>query len=344
MIILKTNVPKLLLVIWCLLGVSKLIAQDIHFSQNTFSPLNMNPALAGSMKEDVRLMGSYRSQWQSVPVAYLTFSGAADMKLPQVFAKNDKLQLSVGALFNQDEAGDSELTLSSFGIAGSIGYQINDDIAISVGAQSAVVQRNFSMSGLTFQNQFDGDIFRPTLDARENFSNDNFSFVDIGVGMNCRFYKSGTQNYGNFGFSLLHINQPDQTFDNDLDAKLPMRLVMYSMGEVEFHPKWDGIIRAVGNIQGGYGELLVGLGSRYHLSKKKGSELAVQFNTYYRVDDAIIPSFEIHYGAFNVGLSYDINTSDFQEATNRNGGFELGIIYTIRNVKPLDVFESCPVF
>jgi len=252
--------------------------------------------------------------------------------------------LSAGALFNYDQAGTAELTLSSFGIVGSIAYKINDYNSISIGAQSSMVQRNFSMNGLTWRNQFDGDIFRSALDSRENFNNDNFSFVDIGAGLNWRFYKPGTQNFGNFGFSILHINEPNQSFGNATDAQLPMHIIMYSMGEIEFHPKWDGIIRAVGNLQGGYGELLVGLGSRYHLSKQKGSELAVQFNTFYRVGDAVIPSFEIHYGPFEVGLSYDINTSKFQEATNRNGGFELGVIYTITNVKVVDVFESCPVF
>ena len=266
------------------------------------------------------------------------------MKLPKVFSKNKNLQLSVGALFNYDQAGTAELTLSSFGIVGSIAYKINDYNSISIGAQSSLVQRNFTMNGLTWQNQFDGDIFRSVLNSRESFNNDNFSFVDLGAGLNWRFYKPGTQNFGNFGFSLLHLNQPDQSFDNAIEAELPMRIVVYSMGEIEFHPKWDGIIRAVGNLQGGYSELLVGLGGRYHLSKQRGNELAVQLNTFYRIGDAVIPSFEVHYGAFEVGLSYDINISEFQEATNRNGGFELGVIYTITNVKAVEVFESCPVF
>lgn len=338
------NLKKIILSIFGCLLVVNLSAQDIHFSQNSFSPLNLNPALAGAMNEDVRLMGSYRSQWQSVPVSYLTYSGAADMKLPQVFSKNKKLQLSAGAIFNHDQAGVSKMTLSSFGIVGSIAYLVNDYNSISIGVQSALAQRNFSMDGLTWQNLYDGDVLNMTLDSRENFANNNFNFVDVGVGLNWRFYKPGTQNHGNFGFSLHHVNQPDQTFDNALDAKLPMRLVVHSMGDIEFHPKWDGIIRAVGNLQGGYSELLVGLGTRYHLSKARGKELAVQFNTFYRVGDAVIPAFEVHYGSWNIGLSYDINTSAFQEATNRNGGLELGIIYTITNVKAVDVFESCPVF
>jgi len=45
----------------------QLHAQDIHYSQFDRSPLNINPALTGLFKGDLRFIGNYRSQWNRVP-------------------------------------------------------------------------------------------------------------------------------------------------------------------------------------------------------------------------------------------------------------------------------------
>ena len=41
-------------------------AQDIHFTQWMFSPLNLNPAETGRFDGDYRVVGNYRSQWGAV--------------------------------------------------------------------------------------------------------------------------------------------------------------------------------------------------------------------------------------------------------------------------------------
>jgi len=106
-------------------------------------------------------------------VPYLNFSGAADMKLPNLLIKQEKLSLAGGVLFNYDQAGDSELSLTSFGVNGAIHYQVNDMNSISLGVQSMISQRAFSIAGLRFNEQFDGDIYNPSLNNGENFTNEN---------------------------------------------------------------------------------------------------------------------------------------------------------------------------
>ena len=84
---------------------------------------------------------------------------------------------------------------------------------------------------------------------------------------------------------------------------------------------------------------------RYHLSQAKGKEIAIQMGTSIRIGDAIIPTFELHYAAWKIGVSYDLNISQFDTATNGNGGIEIGAMYTITNVKEcVKIIESCPVF
>ena len=333
-----------LLTFFALMWTFTLTGQDIHFSQAHFSPLNISPGFAGVFPEDIRFMGSYRSQWESVPVSYLSFSGAADMKLPNLLRLGKKTSLAGGAIFNYDKAGDSEMTLSTFGVVGALHYQINDQNLISFGLEFSATQRSFSMDFLQFNNQFNGDIFDPTKDNKEDFQNKNNTFTNVSTGVSWLLQKEKSRSFATAGLGVHHLTRPLQSFNTDKNSKLPMRIAIYSGGTIEVHPKWDLVVHVLGQLQGSYEQILVGIASRYHLNVKKGKETAVQIGTSTRLGDAIIPTFEFHYASWKVGMSYDINISDFKTATNGNGGFEIGIIYTIKNVKPVEVFESCPVF
>ena len=60
-------------------------AQDIHFSQMGYSPLTLNPALAGA-NYDLQVNANYRSQWNSVAEPFQTVAVSADTRLN--FSKN----------------------------------------------------------------------------------------------------------------------------------------------------------------------------------------------------------------------------------------------------------------
>ncbi len=53
---------------------SIIFCQDIHYSQFHNAPFNINPALTGVSRGDIRVMGNFRTQWQSVPLDYLTYT------------------------------------------------------------------------------------------------------------------------------------------------------------------------------------------------------------------------------------------------------------------------------
>jgi len=320
------------------------VGQDLHFSQPYFSPLNLSPGMTGLMVEDIRFAGSYRSQWQSVPVPFLTFSGSADMKLPMLLKNSEKLSLAGGVLFNYDKAGDSDLTLSAFGLSGALHYKVNEKNTISIGVQSMAVQRSFSLARLQFNNQYNGDIFDPSKDTKENFNNDSKAFVDISGGFSWMLSIPNTRNLAHFGIGFYHLNSPLQSFKETTDSELASKLTIYSGGVIQVHKKWDIVIHVLGQLQKPYEQLLATVAGRYHLSQARGKEIAIQIGSGIRVGDAIIPTIELHYADWKFGLSYDINISKFETATNGRGGIELGAIYTITKVKPIDAFESCPVF
>src|SRR5688572_1862082 len=52
--------------LFCLISLSSLKAQDIHFSQYFNVPLSVNPALTGKMDGTFRVGMDYRNQWAGI--------------------------------------------------------------------------------------------------------------------------------------------------------------------------------------------------------------------------------------------------------------------------------------
>ena len=55
------------------------LAQDVHFSQMEYSPLTLNPGLAGA-NSPMQGVVNYRSQWKSVATPYKTIAASFDAR------------------------------------------------------------------------------------------------------------------------------------------------------------------------------------------------------------------------------------------------------------------------
>jgi len=319
--------------------------QDIHFSQFYNSPLNINPALTGVFKEDVRFIGNYRRQWQSVPVPYLTFSGAFDMKFEHRKLPNGFF--AGGFLINYDKTGDPELSTTNLTLSGSYTHRLTDNNLLTLGVQFGSGQRALKLGQLSFGNQFNGDTYVPSADPRENLTDESIFYTDLSTGLNWRVQDGNGRFKMDLGFGLFHLTQPKVNFSNEATATLSRRMSIYLLATYQIQPKMDVLFMAMNQKQGAYTELIGGGALRYRLNQQRGKELAVQFGVNYRLigkKDAIIPTVEILYTAWKLGFSYDVNLSEFQLATDKNGGPELSLIYTITKVKPVKATKSCPIF
>ena len=76
--------------------------------------------------------------------------------------------------------------------------------------------------------------------------------------------------------------------------------------------------------------LLVVIGLLWVISKitgiKKGSSFA--FGVLYRVNDAVIPTFEMEKGNLLLGVSYDMNVSKLSQTSRLRGGIEMSLRLT----------------
>ena len=338
----KVAISFVLLFICCLLSFTS-FAQDIHFTQFNFSPLNQNPANTNLFDGDVRLVGNYKNQWQSVPVAYNTASVSADMNFVTL-KNNDKI--GGGLLLYYDRAGDSKF--SSLHVAYSMSYLLNfgprDLHTIGFGYQIGIVNRSFDYTRLFFDNQFNGDAFNPNIPASEVYTRTNFVFLDMALGLTYKWNKGLRKNF-TVGASISHFNMPSQSFYGDHSVTLAPMYNVHFRGQFKIASKFDLVPEFLFQRQQTKQEFVPGVHLKTYLSTSATSRIALNTGLYYRVGDAPAIMAGLDYNNLQVNCSYDINHSNFTPASRYNGGFELSVIYIISKIKKLNPnFASCPIF
>lgn len=331
------------LVLFC---TGPLLAQDIHFSQYYHAPQHINPALTGINPGDISFTLNYRSQWRTaLEEQYTTVFASADKKF--YLRKKDNQLIGGGLMLYYDGAGDANLSIAQIGLSGSYAYAFDRENVISVGIQASASQRAFNLDDLTFDNQYVDGVFDPNALINESFPDMRTYFSSFGAGLNFHGKQHNKRTRLDIGAGAFHLNQPDQSFRDDVTSRLPMRYNLYMIPTVQLANWLDLALAGSAQFQGSYTEALAGGGFRFHLSTRRAREMSVMLSGAYRFNslgDAIIPGIEFQYAGFLAGFTYDINISRFQAATNRNGGPELAIRYLITHVKTLDQFKICRLF
>lgn len=327
-----------------LLGSLPLCAQDIHFTQFYNSPLTLSPALTGISKGDLRFTGIYRSQWNTANSPYRTFNLAAEQKFYNV--NHESWWLSGGLNLYNDQAGDGNLATTHVALVGSYTKMLERESFLTLGLSAGFGQRRFDFNELTFDNQWNGEVFDENRPVNETFSDPNILYPDFGIGFNFRGQKARKRSKLDVGAGAYHFSKPNQSFQNADDIQLPVRLSMYALPIFQINETGDVVGGVTAQIQGGYFEALAHAGYRYHLSTKKSKEVALQLGFGYRfnaIGDAFMPAAEVHFREWMVGLSWDVNVSGFSVATNRNGGPEISARYIFSKVYPIKAFKACPL-
>jgi type IX secretion system PorP/SprF family membrane protein len=316
-------------------------AQDIHFSQSDGSLLNNSPAFTGLFMGDYRIGAIFRSQWQSVPVPYSTFSmnGEARIK-PKAFVKD---MVGVGVLFNSDKAGDTRYKTTQLYISGNYVYSLIDSSLIfTMGMNLGWCQVGFDYDRMTFDNQFDGLQYNPGLATNEKFDWTRYNYADINLGSAIQ-YRIKNKSFFTYGLGLHHLASPVISYQGNAASKLDFKLANYFRFVTPVSLKSDIVTEAVVNKQGKYYEVIPHASLKYYINRE--NNLAVSGGMALRARDAIIFRFGYTNKTLQSGIAYDINTSKFIAATNRRGAFEIFVNYIIKRT-PSYVSKKrvCPVF
>lgn len=333
-----------------------LFAQDLHFSQYTASPLNLNPAMTGVFSGNYRFSAIYRSQWNSVlkdenvPM-YRTFSASYDMRF-QVL-KNDAV--GVGVVFFNDVAGQAKFGTNHVSLTASYIKALNRDGSnfLTLGVQLGGAYRSIDIAELQFGLQFDGNGFDPSkLSGEEGkINNDHFWFLDLSTGLFWYYVQKKRTNYW-AGVSISHVNQPNQTFYNGGSAPLPIRISGSAGLQVPLGSQVDLLPSVLVLSQGPAFETNLGTYIKLLFEPNEPQGNAFYIGPWYRIvrgeyvkvaSDALILATRFDFSSFSFGFSYDLNFSELTDASNARGAFEVSAIH-VGSFKQKSKVKYCPRF
>lgn len=307
--------------IWIFLlgNALQLNAQDIHLSQFMVSDLVLNPALVGNQSEDYKVNLQKRTQWSSVADPFNTF-------LVGYNAKQVWQNVSVGAVFLYDVAGDADFTTTTLNSAINQTLIISANQKITGGILLGFSHRKVDYSKLIFEET-------------ESLPTPAFAFFDLGLGAN--FQKEVNQRFSfNGGFSAFHINKPKQSLTGG-EVKLEEKYNTYFLSDYRFNNTIVFSPSLLFTKQQKTKEWLMGSALNYQFN----NETDLILKLYYRWNDAFIPAFGLRFNRISAVLSYDINISDLSVASNNRGGFEFSLIYLWSKKRVLQQSNyNCPKY
>lgn len=300
-------------------------AQGMHFSQYYNAPMLLNPAnTALTSDADYRLGVNYRSQWASLPVPFNTFSAFGDFQVLRNRNLTNWLGLGL-AMFN-DKAGDGQLALSRY--EGFVAYHIQTGnfSMFSVGGSCAYVQRSVDYSKLSFDRQWDGFKFDPSLSTDETGYTDKTDFIDVAAGINYAYYPNEFT-YIKLGIGVSHVNTPKESFysQNNTIAMRPtanLDAIFVASETFTINPSLYYTRQATAQ------ELMYGAQIKAYISEDNmGNPTNIILGLYHRYGDALVGVLGFQWAGVKFVTSYDFTMSSLSPNIKSNGAIEFALIY-----------------
>ena len=327
---------KLLIVI-CLLLAGNLKAQDPHFSQFYNSPLNTNPALTGFFDGLYRVHSIYRDQYKVIEAPYRTFSAAADFR----YHVSGEDYYNFGVRFLRDKAGEGNFIRTtahgSFSYRKQLGGGKTNHFLIG-GVEFGLGQHRIDLSKLWFGEQFDPSIISENINLPTgegaNIAESTNLYFDLGGGLSW-FTSWAPRKSLVVGAAMIHLNQPNVSFNQNDNVKLKPRMVFHVNAEWPISREVSIMPSALYQTQGLHTEFLMGSQLRY--TQFDLSETSLRLGLWGRVVsavdgvefDGVIISGMFEINRLQFGLSYDITVSGLSQANNSFGGFEFSLTYIV---------------
>jgi hypothetical protein len=199
------------------------------------------------------------------------------------------------------------------------------------------------VDNLSFDAQYNGITYDPSLDPLEQFSTFNKNYGNIALGL--LYARKITQkHYLNSQLSFFNLNQTDQSF---MGAAPPIPIDIKLISKIEHEFIINNFFELKTSIfyigQGPHKEILIGSNFHYILAKISNIKRELWTGIFYRNKDAVFINAGIVYDSWKVGISYDINLSELVPASRQRGGFEIALAYILkRKIKMESPIFICP--
>ncbi len=328
-----------------------LLAQDLHFSQYFANPLSYNPANTGFYNGSYRVGLNHKQQWPwAIQGKYLNYNSSAAYADFSILDKriNDTDWAGVGFNFLNDIAGDGSLMANK--IYGSFAYHKGLDRYhkhfLSFGATIGFVSRTINFNALYFNNQWVDRVgFDVNIPNNENYDRQKTAYLDLGIGIQGKHQIGKSFNF-TYGFSMLHINRPKESFYNQKN-RLGIRFLVQSGLDVKLNSSLSLNTSFYFTTQKKAHEVLLSSYASIKLGEsEKQQETRLHLGAIYRVKDALSPLAGIEFHRTRLLINYDFNLSSLTKASKGNGGFELSFTHigTFKRKRNFTHKVYCPKF
>lgn len=237
--------------------------QDMNYSQHFSVPTYYNPAFTG-ISTGLRARFLYRTQWPALPVSlksYLFTADVGDRLLPGAGG--------IGLIISQDTPGFGLINNFSASLNVAARVTINDNLLASLGIKAGILQRQIKWNELIFPSQLDPYI---GIDKPSPYSTSdpNKRLVpDFGAGGVLQFRTSDDFMYGNIGFGVDHIFQPDVSFLSNGASDYPRKFT--GQFEMTFNTSSKGFGNYSASSSGGSDGWRIATGAIYQNQDKLGA-------------------------------------------------------------------------
>lgn len=317
------------------------VGQDVHFSHAEFSPLTLNPAMAGA-NNDLEANLNFRSQWNSIATPYQTIGASVYSRFNPNDKRRKKAFIAGGIDFINDRSGLNRVSTNHVNLSFATHIVLGSGSFVGLGLYGGWGQRTLDPSDGTWASQYDGMQHNPALSSGENFRSASFSNFDTGAGLvytfkstNSRIGINDSKNF-NIGFAAYHLNRPDYSFLDREGEQQYMRFSLFANGSFGIHN--TRIIVEPGiyfHHQGPANELYLGAYAKYIIKEQSKYTLFVQpftasLGVFYRNRDALIVKALLEWNGVGLAFAYDVNTfNSLVLASKGKGAFEFALRFTI---------------
>ncbi len=333
--------------LFLLLVSSKLIAQDVHYSQIANFGMFFNPASTGNFNGTSRAMAIFRNQNITIantPVTgvYNSYGAAFDSK---IFKENTGDNTwSVGVLFNGDHAGEGTLSTHDLMIATSYKLALDryGSSFLSAGIQGGFTSKRLFSYDLIFGNQVHEFEFDPNIPNFESFL-DGRSQIQVNLNLGVLWQQKVNDGFGyQMGLAIYNLNNPNQFFYENSNSSVYKRYVTHAGAEFFVDESMVLAPSIVFMKQGPATQTNISM-----IVKKNINEYVNVIGGFrYRIQDAFILQAGVEYQKYRISASYDFTVSGLSSANKTQGAFELsfGYIFGEETEVSLSGKQFCPTF
>ena len=292
-------------------------AQQYHFSQYFSSPLSVNPALTGYYDGNVRVTSVYRNQWGQDNNPFITISASGESKL---FQNSTAGKLGIGLMVNSDRSNNNALAINTgtISIAYNLPLDAEENVELGVGLQADYTQKKINPYSLNFESQFVVSGFNSSIITPEMSKANSSAYFGANTGLMLNVKISPTDKIY-VGAALYHANQPKVNLFDTL-YRQPCLYVLNAGARFSLSDQSHIQLSSIYSAQQQASEALVGGVGVFDIDDTK----SFQIGGWYRLKDAIIPYVALSWEGFELGLSYDVTTSQLTQSMLKNS-FELSL-------------------